>query len=95
MGKERKSKFTLVPLNKRVAVEPFAPETVSAGGVIIPDKAQEKVGMDGQVAAVAADCETVKVGDHVLHNKYDGVEVVVDGVRYRMISEEDLLGKIE
>lgn len=89
MGKE-----SLKPLNKRVAVEPFSPETVSKGGIIIPEKAQEKVGMDGIVFAVADDCELVKEGDHVLHNKYDGVEISVDGVKYRMVLEEDLLGVI-
>lgn len=92
MGTEEKVNFK--PLNKRVAVEPFAPEAVSKGGIIIPDKAQEKVGMDGICVAVADDCEFVQEGDHVLHSKYDGVEIAIDGVKYRVMLEEDLLGVI-
>lgn len=95
--------MNLQPLHDRIIVEPAAKEEKSAGGIILPDTAQEKpqrgivlaVGpgkrMDsGQLAPV-----DVKVGDTVLYGKYSGTEVTVSGKDYTILRAEDVLAVLE
>jgi chaperonin GroES len=90
----------LNPLNDRVVVTPLTAETRTAGGVILPDSAQEKpnkgrvvsvgpgkLGDDGRRAALS-----VKTGDVVLFGKYSGTEVKVEGQEFKILREEDVLG---
>jgi len=93
----------LKPLNDRVLVKRLEEETVTAGGIIIPDSAKEKP-MKGEVIAVgpgklAEDGKraalNVAAGDKVLFNKYAGTEIKVDGVEHLMMREDDILAVIE
>ncbi|MDP6577648.1 MAG: co-chaperone GroES [Candidatus Marinimicrobia bacterium] len=87
------------PLADRVVVEPAEAEEVSAGGIILPDTAQEKP-QQGKVVAVGpgkvSDAGTliesaVKKGDTVLYGKYSGTEVTIDGTEYSIMRESDIL----
>ena len=87
------------PLADRVVVEPDEAEEVSAGGIILPDTAQEKP-QQGKVVAVGpgkvSDAGTliesaVKKGDTVLYGKYSGTEVTIDGREYSIMRESDIL----
>ena len=91
------------PLHDRVLVEPLAAETKTAGGVILPDTAQEKPqegkvvstgpgarGEDGKIAKL-----DVKKGDRVLYGKWSGTEIKVDGKDYLIMKESDIMGIIE
>lgn len=91
------------PLHDRVLVRRLDSEQMSAGGVIIPDTAQEKPS-EGEVVAVGpgtSDDEgnvtplDVKEGDRVLFGKYGGTEVKIDGEDLLIVSESDILGIIE
>ena len=84
----------------RVIIEPAAAEEKTAGGIILPDSAQEKP-MIGIVAAVGTGKVLengkvvpleVKVGDKVLYGKYAGTEVKVDGEKFLIMQERELLG---
>jgi chaperonin GroES len=81
------------PLADRVVVEAAAAETMTAGGIYIPDTAQEKP-QQGKVLAVGAgkpdEPMTVKVGDTVLYGKYSGTEVTVDGTEVLIMRESDI-----
>ena len=88
------------PLHDRVLVERVEQETKTAGGIIIPDTAQEKP-MQGKVKSVGSGNrdETgklvpldVKAGDRVLFGKYSGTEVKIDGTEYLIMRESDILG---
>ena len=88
------------PLHDRVAVRRVDSEMKSAGGVIIPDTAQEKP-MEGEVVSVGAGSrdETgklvpldVKVGDRVLFGKWSGTEVKIDGEELLIMKESDIMG---
>ena len=88
------------PLHDRVLVERVEQETKTAGGIIIPDTAQEKP-MQGKVKSVGGGSrdETgklvpldVKAGDKVLFGKYSGTEVKIDGTEYLIMRESDILG---
>ena len=87
------------PLADRVVVEPDEAQEVSAGGIILPDTAQEKP-QQGKVVAVGPgkirDAGTliesaVKKGDTVLYGKYSGTEVTIDGTEYSIMRESDIL----
>ncbi|WP_370183597.1 co-chaperone GroES, partial [Alteriqipengyuania sp.] len=75
------------PLHDRVLVRRIEAEEKTAGGIIIPDSAQEKPS-EGQIVAVGSGAQAedgtvtpldVKEGDRVLFGKWSGTEVKVDG----------------
>lgn len=85
------------PLADRVLIEPTAAEEVTMGGIIIPDSAKEKP-LKGKVLAVGngtKDEEMVlKVGDQVLYGKYAGTEIELEGTKYIMMRQSDVLAVI-
>ena len=85
--------INIKPLADRVIVEPAAAEEKTAGGIIIPDTAQEKP-QRGIVKAVGngkpEEPMTVKVGDTVLYGKYAGTEINVEGGDYLIMREADI-----
>jgi chaperonin GroES len=91
------------PLHDRVLVRRIEQEQKSAGGVIIPDTAQEKP-MEGEIVAAGSGSRRddgsivpleVKTGDRILFGKWSGTEVKVDGEELLIMKESDLLGVIE
>ena len=96
-----KTKFR--PLHDRVVVKRIEAEAKSAGGIIIPDTAQEKPA-EGEIVAVGpgARNETgkvvpldVKPGDRILFGKWSGSEIKVDGEDLLIMTESDIMGVIE
>ena len=96
------AKFCLKPLEDRVVVEPKEAESVTAGGIVLPDNAKEKQ-QRGTVVAVGPgkllDDGTraelsVAVGDEVIYGKYSGSDVEVDGEQYKILRESDVLAKV-
>jgi chaperonin GroES len=79
-------------LKDNVLVKLDEAETITAGGIIIPDPEKERT-IYGELFAVGQDC-TLKAGDRVLIHLYDGIEMELDGVKYIYIHEEDLIGKL-
>ena len=82
------------PLADRVVIEPASAEEKTAGGIIIPDTAQEKPQKGSVVAAgkgTKDDPITVKVGDAVLYGKYAGTEITLNGGEYIIMRETDIL----
>jgi chaperonin GroES len=91
------------PLHDRVVVRRIEEETKTAGGIIIPDTAQEKP-MQGEVIAVGPGARNekgeivaldVKAGDTVLFGKWSGTEVKLDGQELLIMKESDIMGIIE
>ena len=90
------------PLHDRVAVKRLNADEKSAGGIIIPDTAQEKP-QQGEVVAVGAGSRNekgdltpldVKRGDKVLFGKYSGTEVTIGGDELVIMKEADIMGVI-
>ena len=85
------------PLADRVLIKPAAAEEKTLGGIIIPDSAKEKP-LKGEIVAVgngAKDEEmVVKVGDNVLYGKYAGTEIELDGEKYLIMRQADVLAII-
>lgn len=91
--------MNLKPLNDRVVVEPLDPETRTAGGIILPDSAQEKP-TKGRVIAVGPGKLmdsgdrgglAVSEGDVVYYGKYAGTEVKLGGRELKILRESDVL----
>jgi len=91
------------PLHDRVLIKRSESEAKSAGGIIIPDSAQEKTQMGSVVAVgdgkVLADGTVralkVKAGDRVIFGKYAGSEFSFEGENYMILKEEELLGIVQ
>lgn len=96
------AKFSLRPLDDRVVVEPLAAEETTAGGIVLPDSAQEKP-QRGKIVAVGpgklldsgerGDL-SVTVGDEVIFGKYGGTEIEIDGTDVKILRESDILAKV-
>ena len=90
--------MTIKPLSDRVLITPAAAEEVTVGGIIFPDSAKEKP-LKGTVTAVGNGTKdeemVVKVGDTVLYGKYSGTELEVEGVKYLMMRQSDILAIVE
>ncbi len=91
------------PLHDRVVVERLDQSEKTAGGIIIPDSAQEKP-MEGRIVAAGPGAKAedgsvspldVKVGDRVLFGKWSGTEVKIDGDELLIMKESDIMGIIE
>ena len=91
------------PLHDRVLVRRIEQDEKTAGGIIIPDTAQEKP-MEGEIVAVGSGTRLengkitpldVKAGQRVLFGKWSGTEVKIDAEELLIMKESDLLGIIE
>lgn len=89
------------PLGDRIVVK-VVKEEKTAGGLLLPDTAQEKP-QTGEVLAVgpgkvldngSRQAVDVNVGDKILFAKYSGTEVKLDGDTYLLIAEKDILGVV-
>jgi chaperonin GroES len=87
------------PLSNRVSVKRVESESKSAGGIVIPDTAQEK-SMMGEVIAVGngkvldngeSRKSDVSPGNRILFGKYSGTEVKLDGEDYLTMKEDDIM----
>ena len=96
-------KGTIKPLYDRVLIKRLENEQMSAGGIIIPDTAQEKT-QYGTVVATGEGKITndgsvrvlkIKKGDTVIFGKFSGTEVAFGGNEYLILKEEEILGKFE
>jgi len=93
----------LRPLDDRVIVKQAEAEEKTAGGIVLPDTAKEKP-LTGKVMATGPGklldngkraAMAVKKNDEVLYGKYTGTEVELDGKKYFILRESDVLGIIE
>ena len=91
------------PLNDNVLVERIERDSVSKGGIIIPDTAKEKPAQ-GIVVAVGPGKRDkagkhieidAKCGEKVLFNKYSGTEVKLNGKEYVILRADDILAVFE
>ena len=86
--------MNIKPLADRVLIQPAPAEEKTVGGIIIPDTAKEKP-LQGTVLAPGngtKDEEMVlKAGDRVLYGKYSGTEVELDGEKYLIMRQSDVL----
>ena len=90
--------MNIKPLADRVLIQPAAAEEKTIGGIIIPDSAKEKP-LKGTVLAVGTGTKdeqmVLKAGDEVLYGKYAGTELELDGEKYLIMKQGDVLAVID
>lgn len=100
---EPKLKVNVRPLDDRVLVKPAEAEDKTKNGIYLPEGAKEKP-MMGKIIATGpgklADDGTrtptsVKKGDTVVYGKYAGTEIEIEGEKYIIVRENELLGVVE
>jgi len=90
------------PLGNRLVVQPLSAEQTLKSGIVIPDTAKEKP-QEGKVMAVGPGemkdgkriPNELKVGDHVLFENWAGKEYKFEGVEYKILREDEVLGTIK
>ena len=91
------------PLHDRVVVERIDADAKSAGGILIPDSAQEKPSQ-GEIVAVGPGGRDdagklipidLKKGDRVVFGKWSGTEVKIDGQDLLIMKESDVMGVLQ
>lgn len=96
------AKLNFRPLHDRVVVRRVEADTKTAGGIIIPDSAQEKPA-EGEIVSIGSGArdETgklvpmdVKAGDRILFGKWSGTEVKIGGEDLLIMKESDIMGVI-
>jgi len=97
------AKYKIKPWDDRILVQQGKAEETTPGGIVLPDTAKEKP-QRGTVKAVGPGrlldsgergAMSVKVGDEVYYGKYSGTEVELDGEKYVILKESDVLGIVE
>jgi chaperonin GroES len=95
--------MNLKPLGDRLIVEPIEQEEMTASGIVLPETAKEKP-MQGKVLAIGPGARKedgsriamdVSQGDTVLYAKYAGTEVKIDGKKYLILKETDVLAVVQ
>ena len=94
--------MAIQPLHDRIVVEAASKEEKTAGGLYLPDAAQEKpqrgtvlaVGPGKRLDSGQMSTVDISVGDTVLYGKYGGTEVTVDGKDVIILRADDVLGVI-
>ncbi len=90
------------PLDDRVVIEPMDAEETTAGGIVLPDAAQEKpqrgtvlsIGPGKLLDSGQRGELSVVVGDEVIYGKYSGTEIELDGQDVKILRETDILAKV-
>lgn len=84
------------PLGDRVLIKVQEGDTKTAGGIIIPQTAQEKT-QTGVVVAIGTDTDVIKVkkNDKVMYDKYAGTQIKIDGADHLIVKFSDVLAIIE
>ena len=86
--------MNIKPLADRVLILPMPAEEKTIGGIIIPDTAKEKP-LQGKVVAVGNGTKdeemVIAVGDQVLYGKYAGSELELEGEKYLIMRQSDVL----
>ena len=96
------AKLKIRPLDDRVVVEPAAAEEKTAGGIVLPDTAQERPQRGKIVAAGPGKLLdsgkrgelSVQIGDEVIFGKYGGTDIEIEGTEYKILHESDILAKV-
>ena len=94
--------MTFRPLHDRVLIRRIEAQAQTAGGIIIPDTAQEKP-QEGEIVSAGSGARTedgtlipldVKAGDRILFGKWSGAEIKIGGEDLIIMKESDILGVV-
>jgi len=79
----------LKAFGKKILIEVSAPETITAGGIIIPETKKENSNK-GKVISIGEEVNSIKEGDFVFFNKFTGAEIEFEKFKYLVLKLEDI-----
>jgi len=80
----------LFPLGSRLLIEVPSVSSETASGLVLPDK--KEVPLDrGTVSAIGSDVREIKIGDRVFFSRYAPDEIEIDGAKFLLLSERDVI----
>ena len=82
------------PLAEYVVAQEEQPETKTASGLYLPDKAAEKPKI-AKVLAIGKDVKQIKAGDRIVYKSYSTTEVKLGSDEYILVKEEDVLATVK
>jgi chaperonin GroES len=84
------------PLGENVLIKMTQPETKTAAGIYIPESASNEKSQQGTVEAVGqSEKIVVKKGQVVIFKKYGGEEIDVDGKKFVVVKNEDIIAIVD
>ncbi len=96
--------MNIKPLSNHVVLEPLVEEKTTATGIVLPENAEKERPIRGKVIAVGSGKirdngeitpMSVKIGDTVIFKKYGPDEIEIDGKKYLVGDEDDILAILE
>lgn len=96
--------INLKPLGSHILVQPIVEDSVTAGGIVLPETVDKEKPQKGKVVALGTGKVTedgkkvpfnVKVGDEVIFKQYSPDEVELDGEEYLIMEETDILAIVK
>lgn len=96
--------MNLKPLSNHVFIEPLEEEKTTKSGIVLPDTAEKEKPVRGKILAVGPGklnekgeriSMSVKIGDTVLFKKYGPDEIEIEGKKYLVGDEDDILAIIQ
>ncbi len=82
------------PLHERVIIKKEQAETMTSGGIFLPEEARDSINIGRIVAMgnlVNNEGENLKEGDKVMTQKFSGLPIVIDGEEYTMVMKNDII----
>ena len=83
------------PLGERVLIKQTEQEEVTKSGIVLPWTASKEKPIIGEVLAIGAKVEDIKVGDKVIFEKYSGTEVKDGEENYLILEKDNVLAIVE
>ena len=92
--------MNLKPLSNHLFIEPIEEEKATKSGIVLPETAEKEKPIKGKVLAVGLGklnekgerlAMSVKINDIVLFKKYGPDEIEIDGKKYLVGDEDDIL----
>lgn len=82
------------PLGNRVVLQKRIAKETTKSGIILPDSAKEKP-QEATVVALGSATTQVSEGDRVVYSQYAGTEIKLGEEEYMIVSEDDIIAKVE
>lgn len=83
---------TIQAVNDKVVVRVIREDKVTKGGIILPDTVSKDPQAYGEVVSVGSDVKTIKVGEVLLFAKFGGQDMMLDGVIYKVLIDNEIYG---
>ena len=96
--------MNLKPLSNHIFIEPLEEEKITASGIVLPETADKEKPIKGKIIAVGSGKindkgeiipMSVKEGNMVLFKKYGPDEIEIEGKKYLVGDEDDILAILE